>query len=69
MNKWKIDIILNSGKELTVCYEGPEMNTGAVAEKVLTGSRNSLVGFASEDGAKNVLITVGEIAAASIYAG
>lgn len=66
MYRWKIEIILNSGKELTVCYEDVEDNSDAVANKTLTGPPNNLYGFSNEDGTKNVLVKLNEIAAASI---
>ena len=66
MYKWKIEIILKSGKEVTVYYEGIETSSGAVADKVLTGSENTLNGFYNEDNTKNVLVKLGEIASAAI---
>lgn len=67
MYKWKIDIILKSGKEITVYYKGDEDSTSKVANKVLVGNIDSLVGFGSEDGTKNIFVRLGEIATASIY--
>lgn len=69
MNKWKIEIILNSGKELTVYYKGYETNSTDVSKKVLCGGERTFNGFSNEDGTGNVLIKVGEIAAMTIYAG
>jgi hypothetical protein len=69
MNKWKIEIILNSGKELTVCYKGYETNSTDVCKKVVCGGENTFNGFSNEDGTGNVLIKVGEISAMTIYAG
>ena len=66
MYKWRIDIILKSGKELTVYYHGVEINSTDVANKVLAGNENTMNGFSNEDGTKNVLIKIGEIAVASI---
>lgn len=66
MYKWKIDIILKSGKELTVYYEGVESNSQAVAEKVLVGMANTLNGFSNKNGTKNIFINISEIASASI---
>lgn len=66
MYKWKIEIILKSGKELTVYYEGVETNSNDVANKMLVGDVYSLRGFMNKDETKNVLVSVGEIAAASI---
>lgn len=69
MYKWKIEITLKSGKELTVYYKGNENNSSAVAEKMLTGDLNSLMGFGNEDGTKNIFIKLGEIIVASISQG
>lgn len=66
MYKWKIELILKSGKELTVYYRGSEKNSTAVAERMLTGDVNTMNGFHNEDGDKHILVKVGEIAAASI---
>ena len=66
MYEWKIDIILKSGKELTVYYRGYENSSGKVAEKTLTGDLNSLNGFSNKDRTKNILVKISEIAAASI---
>lgn len=66
MYKWKIEIILKSGKEVTVYYRGNESNSTEVANKVLAGRENEMNGFGNEDGTKNILIKLGEIASAAI---
>lgn len=66
MNRWKIEIILNSGKELTVYYKGNETKSGYVANKMLTGSEGTINGFGNEDGTKNIFVKISEIASASI---
>lgn len=68
MYRWKIEIILNSGKELTVYYEGIENNSDAVATTTLTGPQNNLSGFSNEDGTKNVFVRLGEVASFAISA-
>ena len=68
MYKWKIEFILNSGKELTVYYAGSENNSTDVAKKMLTGNENTINGFSNEDGTKNIFVNIGEVAAASISA-
>ena len=68
MYKWKIEIIFKSGKEITVYYSGYENDSGQVAEKMLAGNENTLNGFSNEDNTKNILVKIGEIAAASISA-
>lgn len=67
MYKWKIDIILKSGKELTVYYAGEEDNSNGVANKVLKSTTaNTFNGFSNEDNTANILVCVGEIATISI---
>ena len=66
IKKWKIEVILKSGKELTMYYKGNEDSSDAVARKVLTGNDNTLNGFSNEDDTKNVFVKLGEIASASI---
>lgn len=66
MYKWKIEIILKSGKELIVYYKGVENNSTAVATNVLTGNENTMNGFSNEDTTKNIFVNISEIAAASI---
>lgn len=68
MYKWKIEIILKSGKELTVYYEGTESNSYDVASKILVGDLNMMNGFGNKNGTKNIYIRLGEIAYASISA-
>lgn len=66
MYKWKIEIILKSGKDVTVYYNGSENNSTAVANKLLAGETNKFNGFSNEDNTKNIFVKIGEIAAASI---
>lgn len=66
MYNWKMEMILNSGKELTVYYRGYEDNSGEVAHKTLTGNTNTINGFNNDDGTKNVFVRIGEIASVSI---
>ena len=66
MYNWKMEIILNSGKELTVYYRGCENNSDEVARKMLTGNPNNMNGFNNDDGTKNVFVKIGEIASVSI---
>lgn len=68
MYKWKIEFILNSGKELTVYYEGTENNTMDVAKKMLAGDKNTLNAFNNKDKTKHIFVRVGEIASASVSA-
>ena len=66
MYKWKIEIILKTGKELTVYYKGNEIDSGKVAEKMLTGNENTLNGFINKDGSQNIFVRIGDISVASI---
>ena len=66
--RWRIELILKSGKELTVYYENNENNSLAVAKEVLTGNENTLNGFGNEYGTKNIFVRIGEIASATISA-
>lgn len=68
MYKWRIDIILKSGKEIAVYYQGNENTSNAVIKKVLDGDNNTFNGFGNEDGNKNIFVKVGEIAVVSISA-
>lgn len=66
MYKWKIEIILKSGKELTVYYVGNARSSETVAYTMLAGKENTLNGFSNEDGTKNIFVNISEIATASI---
>lgn len=63
MYKWKIEIILSSGRELTAYYKGDEISSGDVVNKIFTGNINNLVGLSNKDDTKNVFVKLGEIAA------
>lgn len=66
MYKWKIGLILKSGKELTVYHEGNENNSADVARKILVGDMNSMNGFNNKSNTENIYVRLGEIASASI---
>lgn len=66
MNRWNVTIILKSGKELNVIYEGPETQSSEVASKVMTGNFNTMNGFFDRTKTHNILVLVGEIAALDI---
>lgn len=68
MYKWKIDIILKSGKELTVYHQGDQNNSHTVATALLAGRENTLNGFSNKNGTENIFINISEIACASISA-
>ena len=64
--EWKIEIILKSGKGITVYYEGTEWHASAVAKKVLTGKDGCFKWFGDKTGAKLVYVRLGEIATISV---
>lgn len=66
MYTWKIEIVLRSGKEITVYYKGDESSSLDVANKMLTGNENALNGFSDKDHIKHIFVRIGEIASASI---
>lgn len=69
MYTWKIKVILNSGKELTMYYTGEENNSNDIVKKVVNGGDNTFNGFLSEDKKANILVKVSQIAAMEISAG
>ena len=69
MYKWKIEIILKSGKELTVYDKNELVDSGKVAERFFVGRDDEVVGFGNKDGTKNILVRRSEIAAMSISVG
>lgn len=68
MYEWRIQIILKSGKELTVYYRGSERTSSGVFEKMFVGEVNTFNGFTNKEKTKNILVRIGEIAAVSIEA-
>lgn len=69
MYKWKIEIILKSGKELTVYDENELVDSGKVAERFFAGRDDEVVGFANKDRTKNILVRRSEIASMAISVG
>lgn len=69
MYKWKIEIILKSGKELTAYDTNELAQSNEVAERFFAGNLNEIVGFGNEDGTANILLRKNEIAAMSISVG
>lgn len=66
MYTWKIEIVLRSGKEITVYYKGDESSSLDVANKMLIGNENAINGFGDKDHTKHIFVRIGEIASASI---
>jgi hypothetical protein len=68
MYAWKIEIILNSGKELTAYDKNDFNNSTDVANKVMAGVNNEIVGLGNKEGTANILVKKSEIAAITISA-
>lgn len=66
MSSWLVVATLRSGREVTVLYEGPETNSGDVANKVMAGGSLTMNSFYDKTKTHNILILVGEIAALDI---
>lgn len=66
MYRWKIELILKSGKELTVYYESKTAkNSRIVAEEILDNVFR-YTNFNNEDDTKAILVRLDEIAAVTI---
>lgn len=64
MNKWKISIILKSGKIVKGIYESEKTNSLEVARDMLPECKpTNVFGFKSEDESKNVFVVATEVAA------
>ena len=68
MYRWRIDIILKSGKEMAVIYEGEESNSMEVASNQFFSKRPSAIADfkGTKECSQHVFVTVGEIAAFGI---
>lgn len=66
MNSWLIVITLKSGKEIEALYEGPEANSGEVANRVMNGGSMTMNSFYDKTKTHAILVLVGEIAALDI---
>lgn len=64
--RWKIEIVLNCGKQCTGIYEGEENNSVDVGKKILCGDTNSFNAIQAEENGKHLFIKVGDISAAYI---
>ena len=69
MSKWNIDIVLkNSGVILPCIYDGPEVNSVDVMEKIFCNKQpNEWIGLNGNNGHSNTFVLVGEIASVDIY--
>lgn len=66
MHKWKIIIVLKSGKEIVACYQGDEDNSTQVAEKIFVCQKDDIIGFGNGIGTENIFILRSEIASMTV---
>ena len=66
MNKWKVEIILKSGKELTAYCTTEHDNSTKVAEMLIAGNQNETIGLNDKEKTKHIVIKKDEIAAIAI---
>ena len=65
---WKVDIVLNSGKELECLNESCETDSVKVAEEIFGNKEDtSVVGLLDATMSKNVFVFVREVASFAIY--
>lgn len=69
MNKWKVTIILKSGKVVKGIYESSKTNSLEVAREMLPECKpTNVFGFKSENENENVFVVATEVAAFTIGA-
>lgn len=68
MYKWKIELILKSGKELTVYHESKTAKNSRITAEEILDDICRYTGFNNEDNTKVVLVKLDEIAAVTISA-
>lgn len=67
MNKWKVTIILKSGKVVKGIYESSKTNSLEVAREMLPECKpTNVFGFKSENENENVFVVATEVAAFTI---
>ena len=59
---WKIDIILNCGREITAIYEGEESNSLTVGKTLLEGDSNGIITLGDSSHTSQYFIKRSEIA-------
>ena len=69
MYKWNIDVILNSGKELEMLYEGNEDNSLDVGKKLLEGNPNNIFALCDKTSTKQYFVKIGEVSCMAISDG
>lgn len=66
MYNWKITFYMKNGQTIKGIYHGEERNSDSVARKLLVGTDNTFCGCRGENDDSNLLVKIGEIAAADI---
>ena len=68
MYGWKIELTLNSGKELTVYYEGYESNSLNVAKRLLEARDGDIMAFGNKEKTKQFFVRRNEVASMAVSA-
>lgn len=68
MYRWRIDLILKSGKELTVYHESKTAKNSRIAAEEILDDICRYTGFNNEDDTKVILVKRDEIVTATISA-
>lgn len=64
---WNVDIVLKSGKELTMCWVGEETSAKEIGEKLLvTNNMNNMFSLCNLERTKQFFVRVGEVASMAI---
>lgn len=66
MYKWKIEIILNCGKEIVGQVELKHDNSLDVAKEILLGERSDFCAIGSLDHKKHIVVKVSDVSSMSI---
>ena len=70
MYKWKIEVILKSGKELTAFYENDKDGSFEVGKALLSGNDNEIIACLNDENkTKQIFIKQREIAAMIVSMG
>jgi hypothetical protein len=68
MYKWKLEIILNSGKEITAYYNGNEMTSTDVMNEVLVKHSCTFYGVSNKNRTAEIYIKIADVLVISISA-
>lgn len=66
MHKWKIEIILNCGKEIVGCDENNYKNSADFAQEIIGFNSDDFYAIASLDHKKQICFRVGDVSSMSI---